>query len=123
MKLLLRFDPVLAARLAFSAWIFLLSAATLFGVLVNGPVPGAPGWLVPGIAGVEAASALAFAAYPGGLALAGLCSGFSAASVLHVMLGQPIWRLPVYMLAAILLYWLQHRTHREVTRHGQIRSQ
>jgi hypothetical protein len=122
MKLHVRSDPALAARLAFSAWIFLLSIGTLLEVLLRGPVSGAQGWLVLSIAGVEAAAAVAFAVYPGGLALAGLCSSFSAASVLHIILGQTVWRLPVYIVAAVFLYWLPHRTHREDAGHGQIHS-
>jgi hypothetical protein len=122
MKMDVRSDPGLAARLAFSAWIFLLSIGTLLEVSLKGPVFGAPGWLVLSVAGVEAASAVAFAVFPGGLALAGLCSSLSAASVMHIILGQTVWRLATYIAAAVFLYWLPHRTHSGDARHGQIRS-
>jgi hypothetical protein len=123
MKRFARFDPALAARLAFAAWIGLLSVATLLHVTLKEPVPGAPDWLVLTIAGVEAVSAFAFAVRPGGLALAGLCSSFSAASALHLMLGQSMWILQAYTLAAIFLYLLPDRTHREDAGHGKIGSQ
>jgi len=92
------------ARAAFGAWIFLLSALTLLHTLDKPPFAGVPVWLVPAIAAVEAAAAAAFALRPSGLALAGLYAAFSAAAVLHIMLGQAPWQLLLYALVAAALY-------------------
>jgi hypothetical protein len=105
-----------AARWMFSAWIFFLGAMTLLHTIHNAPFAAVPLWLALAIAGLEAVAALAFAYRPSGLALAGLCSAFSGAGVLHIMLGQNPWPLLGYAMAVLCLYLTAQRVQRGI--HG-----
>jgi hypothetical protein len=95
-----------AARILFAGWIAFLSITT-FAVSLGGTVADGralPPALLPAIAGVEAAAAVAFAVSANAIALAGLCATFSAAIVLHAMLGQTAWRLYLYLTLALGFY-------------------
>jgi hypothetical protein len=94
------------ARCLFGLFIFTLSVLTLLHYLAGRDPDISPPWLVPLIAGAEAISAAAFTWRPSALALAGLCSTFSAAAAVHLARGEDPWPLLGFGLAAILLQQL-----------------
>ena len=99
------------ARILFAGWIAFLSVTTFVGSLGGTLADGRalPPALLPAIAGIEAIAAVAFAVSTNALALAGLCATFSAAIVLHAMLGQTAWRLYLYLALALGFHMIDAR--------------
>ncbi len=92
------------ARRLFAAWILIISAVTAFQFVGVPSAYGAPGWLLVSIAGIETIAAAGFIWRASGLAMAGLVSAYSAAAVIHVVVGKPPYMLLAYAFLTISLY-------------------
>ena len=96
----------------FAAWILVVSAITAVKFSFYDIHIGAPNWLIVVIAVVETISASIFLSRANGFATAGLCSSFSAAMVIHIVVKNEIpWPLLCYMALALILHGY-HQTSR-----------
>lgn len=97
-------------RRIYGAWIFVISAITAIRFAFYGIHIGAPNWLIVCIAGLETISAGIFIWRANGFATAGLCSSFSAAMVVHVIVKNEVpWLLVAYAIFTLAIHAHQQK--------------